>query len=33
MELPLIVDGRNLLDPDTIRDAGFEYISMGRPAA
>lgn len=32
MELPLIVDGRNLLDPDTIRDAGFEYISMGRPA-
>jgi hypothetical protein len=26
------VDGRNLLDPDTIRDAGFEYISMGRPA-
>jgi len=33
MELPLIVDGRNLLDPDTIRDAGFEYISIGRPAA
>lgn len=32
MELPLIVDGRNLLDPETIRDAGFEYISMGRPA-
>jgi UDPglucose 6-dehydrogenase len=32
MELPLIVDGRNLLDPDTIRDAGFEYISVGRPA-
>jgi UDPglucose 6-dehydrogenase len=32
MELPLIVDGRNLLDPDTIREAGFEYISIGRPA-
>jgi UDPglucose 6-dehydrogenase len=32
MELPLIVDGRNLLDPDTIREAGFEYIPIGRPA-
>lgn len=32
MELPLIVDGRNVLDPDTIREAGFEYISIGRPA-
>jgi UDPglucose 6-dehydrogenase len=32
MELPLIVDGRNLLDPDAIREAGFEYISIGRPA-
>ena len=31
MELPLIVDGRNLLDPDAIRQAGFEYISVGRP--
>jgi UDPglucose 6-dehydrogenase len=31
MELPLIVDGRNLLDPDVIREAGFEYISIGRP--
>jgi UDPglucose 6-dehydrogenase len=32
MELPLIVDGRNLLNPDAIREAGFEYISIGRPA-
>jgi UDPglucose 6-dehydrogenase len=31
MELPLIVDGRNLLDPQVMREAGFEYISMGRP--
>lgn len=32
MELPLIVDGRNLLDPESIREAGFEYICVGRPA-
>jgi UDPglucose 6-dehydrogenase len=31
MQLPLIVDGRNLLDPATIRNAEFEYISIGRP--
>lgn len=31
MQLPLILDGRNLLDPITIRAAGFEYISIGRP--
>ena len=31
MELPLIVDGRNLLDPAIVRRAGFEYISIGRP--
>ncbi len=31
MELPLIVDGRNLLDPQEIQQAGFEYISVGRP--
>ena len=30
MEIPLIVDGRNLLDPNEIRHAGFEYISVGR---
>jgi len=33
MELPLIVDGRNLLDPETMKAAGFEYISIGRPEA
>lgn len=33
MELPLILDGRNLLDPEILRRAGFEYISMGRPDA
>jgi UDPglucose 6-dehydrogenase len=31
MELPLILDGRNLLDPEAMRRAGFEYISIGRP--
>ncbi len=30
MEVPVIVDGRNLLDPDEVRSAGFEYVSMGR---
>jgi UDPglucose 6-dehydrogenase len=30
MELPILVDGRNLLDPGTVRRAGFEYISIGR---
>jgi UDPglucose 6-dehydrogenase len=30
MRNPLIVDGRNLLDPQTVRDAGFEYEGIGR---
>jgi UDPglucose 6-dehydrogenase len=30
MAVPLLVDGRNLFDPDTVRKAGFEYVSMGR---
>lgn len=33
MEVPVLVDGRNLFDPDTVRKAGFEYISLGRDAA
>jgi len=32
MATPLIVDGRNLLDPQQARDAGFTYESIGRPA-
>ena len=31
MQLPVIVDGRNLLDPQAMQDAGFEYYSIGRP--
>ena len=31
MARPLIVDGRNLLDPVAARDAGFVYEGIGRP--
>jgi UDPglucose 6-dehydrogenase len=31
MDLPLVIDGRNLLDPNLMERAGFEYISIGRP--
>jgi UDPglucose 6-dehydrogenase len=30
MRTPLIVDGRNLLDPEAVRAAGFRYESIGR---
>ena len=30
MEVPILIDGRNLFDPATVRKAGFEYVSMGR---
>ena len=30
MELPILLDGRNLLDPEEARCAGLEYLSMGR---
>jgi UDPglucose 6-dehydrogenase len=30
MEVPVLVDGRNLYDPAAARQAGFEYISIGR---
>ena len=32
MAVPVIVDGRNLLDPELARNAGFEYIDIGRKA-
>jgi len=32
MRTPLVVDGRNLLDPDEVRAAGFVYESVGRPS-
>jgi UDP-glucose 6-dehydrogenase len=31
MARPLLVDGRNLLDPQVARDAGFIYEGIGRP--
>jgi UDPglucose 6-dehydrogenase len=32
MARPLVVDGRNFLDPDAVRAAGFEYEGIGRGA-
>jgi len=31
MARPLVVDGRNMLDPKTMTELGFEYHSFGRP--
>ena len=33
MARPLIVDGRNLLDPEETRRAGFAYEGIGRPTS
>lgn len=33
MQRPLVIDGRNMFDPETLRRAGFDYISMGRASA
>ena len=33
MKNPLIVDGRNLLDPEAVRRAGFASMRIGRPPA
>ncbi|HVC87459.1 MAG TPA: UDP-glucose/GDP-mannose dehydrogenase family protein [Gaiellaceae bacterium] len=33
MANPLIIDGRNLLDPEETRRAGFAYEGIGRPAS
>ena len=33
MHTPLIFDGRNLFDPRTMSDLGFEYHAVGRPKA
>ena len=32
MTAPRIFDGRNLYEPQQVADAGFEYVSIGRPA-
>ena len=33
MRRPLIIDGRNLLDPDATRAAGFDYEGIGRASS
>jgi hypothetical protein len=33
MRNPLIIDGRNLLDPEAVRAAGFAYDGIGRAAS
>jgi UDPglucose 6-dehydrogenase len=32
MRYPIVVDGRNLFDPQVMHDHGFTYLSIGRPA-
>src|SRR5438477_1526082 len=32
MARPVLIDGRNLLDPKQVRDAGFVYEGVGRPS-
>ena len=33
MHTPIVFDGRNLFDPATMRDLGFQYYAIGRPLA
>ena len=33
MHTPIVFDGRNLFNPMTMRDLGFQYYSIGRPSA
>jgi len=32
LKYPIVIDGRNLFDPDTMSARGFTYYSVGRPA-
>jgi UDPglucose 6-dehydrogenase len=32
-EVPVFVDGRNMLDPEHMRESGWIYESIGRPSA
>ncbi len=32
MRFPIVIDGRNLYNPTTMREHGFTYLSVGRPA-
>jgi len=31
LKTPVVVDGRNLYEPETMRDAGLLYLPIGRP--
>jgi UDPglucose 6-dehydrogenase len=31
LRYPIVIDGRNLFDPETMRGHGFMYLSVGRP--
>ncbi len=33
LRYPILLDGRNLYDPETVADNGLTYVSVGRPAA
>ena len=33
MASPMVFDGRNLLNPETMEHLGFHYRSIGRPGA
>jgi UDPglucose 6-dehydrogenase len=31
LRFPIVIDGRNLYDPQEMQDHGFNYVSVGRP--
>jgi len=33
LRYPIVIDGRNLYDPNVMLEHGFTYMSVGRPAA
>ena len=33
LRFPIVIDGRNLYKPTVMQEAGFTYVSVGRPAA